>query len=164
VLLAWQILTRAKWHADADALLGMAAESVLWTIPLVALHALTWKLFSVPALTAGDESTHLAVEILTGIGAGVYEEFLFRLAAISLLLLVSVDVLRGAKRPMVAVAVVLTSVLFSLYHFIGPESFDGYKFVFRAAAGAYLAGLYILRGFGVAVGAHACYNVAVALT
>lgn len=159
VLLAWQILSRKQWHADADALLGMAAESILWMIPLVALHALTWRLFSVPALAAGGGSGQAAVEILTGIGAGVYEEFLFRLGAISLFLLLCVDVLRAPKKPTVAAAVLLTSVLFSLYHFLGAGTFNGYQFAFRAFAGAYLATLYILRGFGITVGAHACYNV-----
>lgn len=164
VLLTWQILSRQKWHADAASLLGMAAESILWMVPLVALHALTSRLFSLPALAAGGGSSEAAAEILTGIGAGVYEEFLFRLAAISLVLLLCVDVLRAPKKPMVAAAIVVTSVLFSLYHFLGAGSFNGYQFAFRAFAGAYLAALYILRGFGITVGAHACYNVFAALT
>jgi membrane protease YdiL (CAAX protease family) len=96
-------------------------------------------------------------------GAGIYEEFLFRLVGIGLIMLICVDLLKGPRGAVAAVAVVATSLIFSLYHFLGPEAFSWRLLVFRAGAGAYLAALYITRGFGVAVGAHACYNVLLVL-
>ena len=39
----------------------------------------------------------------------------------------------------------------------------GATFLFRLLAGMYFALLFELRGFGVAVGAHACYNVMVSV-
>jgi len=46
-------------------------------------------------------------------------------------------------------------------HHLGPhgEPFNGAFFAFRTAAGLYFAGLYRVRGFGIAVGAHAFYDV-----
>jgi len=63
----------------------------------------------------------------------------------------------------VALAALASSALFSAAHHVGPygESFDNYVFVFRMLAGLYFALLYQLRGFGIAVGAHACYDVVV---
>ena len=43
------------------------------------------------------------------------------------------------------------------------ETFDAYVFFFRTLAGLYFVLLYQLRGFGVAVGAHAGYDVLVGL-
>jgi len=164
VLLIWHVLTRQGWRVDWRVLPGMLAESALLMVPLLLLMIVTDRALTAPAQAAGTGS-HAALageKLLRSAGAGVYEEFLFRLAAIGLFLLLTVDVVSGPRKPMVSAAVILTSVLFSLYHFVG-GTFDGYRFVFRALAGAYLAGLYITRGFGIAVGTHACYNVFVAV-
>ncbi len=163
VLLAWHIASRQERHVDADAVVGMLAESVIGMVPLVALALFTDRILGPVSLAAGAGAHALAAEILTGIGAGIYEEFIFRLAAIGLIMLVFVDLLKAEQRPTAVLAVIAASVLFSLYHFIGPADFDWRLFVFRGIAGAYLAILYIGRGFGIAVGAHACYNVVVAL-
>ena len=48
-------------------------------------------------------------------------------------------------------------------HHFGPhgEQPDGFNFVFRVLAGLVFTLVYRLRGFGVAVGCHACYDVLV---
>jgi membrane protease YdiL (CAAX protease family) len=163
VLLAWHIISRDKWHINAGAVAGTLAESVIEMAPLVGLAILTERIIGSASLAAGGADQALAVEILTGIGAGIYEEFLFRLAGIGLIMLILVDLMKAPKKSSAVLAIVATSVLFSLYHFIGPDAFDFRLFVFRGIAGAYLATLYVARGFGIAVGAHACYNVVVAL-
>jgi hypothetical protein len=43
------------------------------------------------------------------------------------------------------------------------QPYSNYLFLFRLTAGIYFALLYHLRGFGIAVGAHACYNVMVSV-
>ena len=57
----------------------------------------------------------------------------------------------------------ISAVLFAAAHHIGPygEPFDRSVFLFRALAGLYFGLLYQLRGFGVAVGTHASYDVLV---
>ena len=40
---------------------------------------------------------------------------------------------------------------------------DSYVFLFRMMAGVFFALLFQLRGFGVAAGTHACYDVLVGL-
>jgi membrane protease YdiL (CAAX protease family) len=62
-----------------------------------------------------------------------------------------------------AVAMVLSALAFSAAHHVGPcgETLVNRVFVFRALAGLFFGLLYLTRGFGIAVGAHACYDVIV---
>jgi membrane protease YdiL (CAAX protease family) len=65
----------------------------------------------------------------------------------------------------VALAASASALLFSAAHHVGPygQPYSNYLFVFRLIAGLYFAGLFQARGFGVAVGAHACYNLMVSI-
>ncbi len=161
VLLGWHVYTRQRWHVDGGALIGMVAESVLWMVPLVLMDFVLARVVPGPmaALAGGREQ---AVDVLVGVGAGVYEEFLFRLTGLGLFLLVCVKWVKAPRRPMIVIGAIVTAILFGLYHFIGLD-FDGTLFIFYTLAGGYLAVMYVVRGFGVAVGVHAFYNVAAAL-
>ena len=59
----------------------------------------------------------------------------------------------------------LTSLLFSAAHYRGPhgESFEAFSFWFRFTAGALFAVLFVCRGFGIAAGTHAMYDILVSL-
>ena len=59
----------------------------------------------------------------------------------------------------------LTSIVFAGAHHIGPmgEPFLWYTFLFRMTAGIFFAALFVYRGFGVAAGTHAMYDVLVGL-
>ena len=62
-------------------------------------------------------------------------------------------------------AVVSTSLLFSLAHHVGPtgEALRLFPFTFRTLAGLFFAGLFVVRGFGITVGTHAAYDLLVGL-
>ena len=80
----------------------------------------------------------------------------------------------------VGATIILTSLVFSLAHYLGTPD-QGYSlslltdalarvqstralwfsFVFRTIAGMFFAALFFLRGFGITVGAHAAYDVIV---
>ena len=101
-------------------------------------------------------------QVLTFIGAGIYEEVLFRLG----LFVGLCAVLRFVGLPgvvAVVVAAVAAAVAFAAAHHIGPygEPMRTDWFVFRACAGLYFTLLFVTRGFGIAVGAHAGYDVLV---
>jgi Type II CAAX prenyl endopeptidase Rce1-like len=97
-------------------------------------------------------------------GAGIYEEALFRL-----LLLPPVAWLLGlfsVTRPWrLALAIVATSVVFSAAHYVGPhgEAVEWFSASFRCLAGIFFATLFVYRGFGIAAGTHALYDVLVGL-
>jgi hypothetical protein len=106
--------------------------------------------------------TGRVAQVLTYIGAGIYEEVLFRLG----LFVGACVVLRGVRLPwLVAVPLAAggAAVAFAAAHHTGPygEPMNPPVFLFRALAGLYLTALFVGRGFGIAVGAHAGYDVLV---
>ena len=164
VLLLQHLTHRHPWRIQPTVLGGMLIESVLWVVPLFSLNYFTSRLLAAGAST---RPTAWLQQVLQAVGAGIYEEFLFRLVFISLVLLIFVDVLELRRDVAAVSAVVLGAVLFSLYHFshaqlTGQTAFAWGHFTFRTLAGVYLGGLYVCRGFGIAVGTHAFWNVCVA--
>jgi hypothetical protein len=106
-----------------------------------------------------------AARVLTFIGAGIYEEVLFRLG----LFAGTCFVLRTAFLPgllAVPLAAAGAAVVFAAAHHVGPygEPMNTYVFVFRVVAGLFFTALFVGRGFGIAVGAHAGYDVFVGMT
>jgi membrane protease YdiL (CAAX protease family) len=104
-------------------------------------------------------------QILTFIGAGIYEEVLFRLGLFGGLALL----LRAVRIPWLVawlLAASAAAAAFAAAHHIGPygEPMRADYFVFRAAAGLYFTLLFVARWFGIAVGAHAGYDILVGMT
>ncbi len=106
-----------------------------------------------------------AARVLTYLGAGIYEEALFRLGLFGglLLLLRMVLLPRLLAVPLAAAA---AAAAFAAAHHIGPygEPMNPYVFLFRAVAGLFFTALYVFRGFGIAVAAHAGYDILVGVT
>lgn len=159
VLLAWHLFSRQRWSVDLPVLVGMAAESLLWALPLFGLHYLV-QLRSVAASTPAGSAWNYVV---LSIGAGIYEELVFRLIVMALVLVLVVDVAGVDAMWGSAIAVGVSSLLFAAHHYppVGNDPFRLGEFSFRFVAGGYLAGIFLFRGFGIAVGAHAMYNVIV---
>jgi len=104
-------------------------------------------------------------QLMLALGAGVYEELVFRLLLIGGLSRALQKVCLWSVPRSLAVSLVASSLLFSLVHHVGSlgEPFDGYIFVYRAVCGLLLGVVYVTRGFGVAVWTHAIYNALVIL-
>src|SRR6266542_3977106 len=99
--------------------------------------------------------------LMLSIGAGIYEELLFRVVLVGLIAWGTAKLL--GWRPLVSglAATVLGALIFSAFHYIGPygDRLDVYSFVFRTIAGLFFSGLYLLRGFGITAWTHALYDV-----
>ncbi|HWG45097.1 MAG TPA: CPBP family intramembrane glutamic endopeptidase [Gemmataceae bacterium] len=145
---------------------GMVLESVAFALGLWAMSRALGPMleeFGIPlAVTGGTEPA--VGQVITYLGAGIYEEALFRLILFSCLVRVMqlVDVNGLLAIPLAATA---SALLFSVAHHIGPygQAYSNYLFLFRLIAGLYFALLFQFRGFGIAVGAHACYNLMVSI-
>jgi membrane protease YdiL (CAAX protease family) len=132
--------------------------------PLVAASGLS---VTVAAEAEAVESGSLLANIVTGIGAGIYEELIFRLILICLLMLLFQDALRLSRKNSIILAVLVSAALFSVHHHIvyldgrfGQGSpFNWMEFSFRAVAGVYFAVLFAIRGFGITAGTHAFYDI-----
>lgn len=175
VLLAWHLLSRDPWRVRPGVLGGMFVESALWAMPLLVLgqmvHRISGEPLSANIAAAVAPNGQVAAEapmlakLTLAIGAGVYEELLFRLFGIAALHFVLVDLLRMKNRPGTVIAVLLSSVAFALYHdaafLSGFGGLDLQRMVFLTIAGAYLGAIFVLRGFGIVVAAHAIYDLVV---
>ena len=164
-LLAWHLCARCPWRMRPSVFVGMLAESLLFALAVVLLGQLHNRAFAggtlaLPAALPIDrETAALAVSFL---GAGLYEEVLFRLMLLPALF----GVLRLARMPAVwagGLAVLWGGVTFAAAHHIevAAEPVPPAVFAFRAAAGVFFGGLFYWRGFGITVGAHAAYDLLV---
>lgn len=170
VLVGWQAVDRREWRfPPATLLLGMAIESVVLAVALVGLSKVVDLGFTrleevgAPRLaTTAAGGGHPAAPSIGFLGAGVYEEALFRLVLIPLIF----AALRILQTPAIlasALAVTAAGLLFSLAHHAGSpgEAFTWFAFIFRWLAGVYFAWVFVVRGFGVAVGTHTAYDILV---
>jgi membrane protease YdiL (CAAX protease family) len=132
------------------------------------------RLSSATGETGKDEPTRpILTNIITGIGAGIYEELVFRLILICILMLLLQDALRLNRKNSIVLSVLISAALFSAHHHIDfisgqPNAIDPFnwtRFTFRTIAGIYFAVLFAIRGFGITAGTHAFYNIiAVSIT
>jgi len=101
--------------------------------------------------------------LLLSLGAGVYEELLFRLVLVGAGAALMRKVFEFNRFWSVAVMVVVSSVLFAAAHHVGSlgEEFNGFVFIFRMLCGLVLGVVYVARGLGIAAWTHALYNVLV---
>ncbi len=179
VLLGWHHVRREPWRVEGQVLVGMLLESTVLAMLLVGLaHALIASLaalsFTTPA--ARDLTVSLSTAQIVGyLGAGVYEELLFRLLLLPLALSIT-GALFEQRRTRWGVAVVLTSALFAAAHYEFELRIAGHtlwapqgdafawpSFCFRFAAGAFFSLLLLVRGFGIAAGTHALYDILAAV-
>ncbi|NLF30205.1 MAG: CPBP family intramembrane metalloprotease [Planctomycetes bacterium] len=159
VLVAQQFAGKHPWRLRPATPAIMALEAAVLAVPLLSLGLLLGHHSG--AIAGGWPRSELARDLLSCVGAGIYEEFLFRLAWLAAAALLLVDLLNVPKDAAVAVAVFTSAAAFALYHFVGAGAILWGRFAFLLLAGAYLAGVYLLRGYGVAVGVHVAYNMMV---
>jgi len=169
ILMGWQVLSFRDWRFSPGILAGMLAESLVWAIVLVGISRLidlgfTYLEQTGPAILAVDPggAPERLSSLIGYLGAGVYEETLFRL----ILVPVFFQTLRFLQAPQVlasTLAVTGSALLFALAHHAGVpgEAFTWYAFVFRWMAGVFFAWVFVLRGFGIAVGTHTVYDILV---
>ncbi len=179
ILLGWHHTTQQPWRVPRGVLWGMAVECVILACCLrvvsqlaaFGLHACLGSVFGESQTAA--VSPHVAASLPTLIaflGAGVYEELLFRLILLTAAIWLAQSAGLG-KALALAVAVVAVSAIFAAAHYVGPygepvlwKTFGfWYGLIFRFLAGVFFSILFAVRGFGIAVGAHAGYDILVKL-
>jgi len=183
VLLVWHVLTSDKWRIRPKVVGAMWLESLIWTVPLLVLGQLLYRVLigAGPPMAAAELGTGIALagseaisahslgaRATISIGAGLYEELLFRMLAIGVIHLLLVDVGGLKSSTGIIAAVIISSAMFAIYHDVGvlpmpggPTSIQWPQLIFFFAAGLYFGSLYIARGFGIAAGVHALYDIAV---
>lgn len=180
--LLWQFKKKGPWTLEPSVLLGMCFESLLYAVVLLVVlgyfvpylpkdaHSVAAGVASsLPSLSgllpASGAATEAAHPVLQGFvlycGAGVYEEFVFRVLLLGLLILVCSKLLHMEHAHAAVWAVILSSLLFSAFHHIGGEPFHVGPFLQRVFAGLYFSAIYLNRSFGIAAASHALYDIVI---
>lgn len=114
------------------------------------------------AMAAPASPDGLWVKLALSIGAGIYEELLFRVILVGGLFWL-LNRFVSPKRHAYLLAAFIGAAIFSAVHYIGVygDVFTLPSFTFRFLFGLVLNGIFLWRGFGVAAWTHALYDVMV---
>jgi len=152
------------WLVGPLRLVGLEAAHVLNVALVIALLAVLASLLDERASGIAfsiDWRAH--APLCLALGAGAYEELLFRLLLIGGGALLLGKVFLWGRQASVGVMLVISSLLFAAAHHVGPlgEPFESYSFLYRAVCGLLLGVVFLTRGLGVAAWTHAVYNALV---
>lgn len=176
--IAWQIRRHGSWKFQPPLLAGMFFESLFFAVCLFmmlqffvthfepARHALNTVTSSGPVQCAVSNRAAPTPELRDFVlycGAGVFEELVFRVCLLGMLMLVCTRLLHMEHAYAAAWSVLLGAAIFSAFHHIGGEKFVLNVFIQRVLAGLYFSALYFNRGFGIAAATHALYDILVGL-
>jgi CAAX prenyl protease-like protein len=137
-------------------LLWMLGESLVYSVAFGALvSAVTGFLLAQPVPLSRS------AQILVSLGAGIYEEFVFRVLLVGALVFLLHRLLHLQQLVAYGVAAGLGAILFAAFHYIGPfgDPLQLRSFVFRVVAGLVLTGLYFARGYGITAYTHSLYDL-----
>ena len=143
----------------------MLLESTIYALLVgvvinVIMNATGLSALSVP-IAAAEAKPGLIYKLVMSVGAGLYEELVFRLILLGGLFAI-LNRMLGVQRILAAVvAVVVSSLIFSGIHHVGSmgEAFTMGAFTFRFFAGVVFAIIFQTRGFAIAAWTHALYDI-----
>lgn len=151
--------------------LWMAVESLIYALLLGSVVVTLMRFFAIPVLQWTAPAIQMGGGIPLGatqafmlsLGAGVFEELLFRMLLMGGIVwfLVKIGGLRHGWA--LALGIAISSFIFSSFHYVGNlgDRFTLESFCYRFWAGVCLATIYGLRGFGIAVWTHVLYDLTV---
>ena len=154
------ILQRKYWEEaqiHSDYFLLMMVESVGWSVLIYFFMSNVYLLLMNPT------GSMLVQQVTLAVGAGIYEEFLFRVMLIAGISVILGFIFQWSDKTRNWAAMVIAAGIFSSFHFIGEygDFFSFNIFMVRFLAGIALGTLYFLRGFGITAWSHAVYDLIV---
>jgi len=157
------LVLRRRQQFDASLIGRVFLESGIYALTMGSLIVFVMtRVFGIsPRLAGGVVGQSFGTRVVMSLGAGVYEETVFRLgimAGVTALLERGVGLRRWVAA---AIGLAISSVLFSAMHHIPPygDPFTIGVFTFRVLAGACFGLLFWTRGFAIAVYTHALYDL-----
>ncbi|MFG0330236.1 MAG: CPBP family intramembrane glutamic endopeptidase [Phycisphaerales bacterium] len=173
ILLIWHVLSRHRWELHLGVPALMLLEAAALALPLIVIDQLLRRLDAfdggLAAATALlgpsgiPQITELSwqARVTLSVGAGLYEELVFRMALMAAVHALLVDLLGISNRRGAVVSILVSALAFTAYHDLTTAAggFDLPRALFLFVAGLYFAFVYATRGFGVVVGAHVVYDI-----
>jgi len=134
----------------------MVIESFFWcTGLLIAMKGSNTLFLASPIRLDILEQFYLSV------GAGIWEELIFRFGLISVFVYIINSLFRYGKSFSLLLSLFLSGVIFSLFHYMGiyGDIFTWQIFILRTIAGIFLGGVFLFRGLGISVYTHILYDM-----
>ncbi len=103
----------------------------------------------------------VGTQLMLSLGAGIYEELLFRVLLVGGLAWAFRRLLAWTPRTAGVAACVAGALIFSAFHYVGAygDPWQLGSFTFRFLAGLVFSALYLTRGLGITAWTHALYDV-----
>jgi hypothetical protein len=156
-------LLKRKQHFNGKVLLPVLLESTIYALTMGSLIVLlmTRVLGFSPSLAVGLPEQGLLTRLVMSLGAGVYEETVFRLGLLGGSIAAFEKLIGMSRWAAVLGAFIFSSAVFSFVHYLPPtgDVFTFGSFTFRVLAGIVFGVLFKLRGLAVAVYTHAFYDI-----
>jgi len=157
---------RQRRGVNLDFYPTVIAESLAYGMVLMLGLPLLLRVLLLAAQAASQAPDGILDDVVLSVGAGVYEEIVFRLALMSVIYLLALSFTRENWFATVA-AIVISSVLFSAAHYVDGASLPAgvflRSFTYRLICGLIFAAIYINRGLAVVCYTHAFYDVLVVI-
>ena len=176
MLLIQHVLSRDPLRLSLSVWIKMVAESAFLTGPLIVMVMILKPVgggemvmqvvesgSGVTGLTGSADPSQVS-QVMLALGAGLYEEMLFRLVLITMIHFLVSDVLGFSETKGFLVALLLSAAAFAWHHdqiFRLDGSINVRMAVFYFVAGMYFGLLFLMRGLGIAVGVHLLYDLLV---
>jgi membrane protease YdiL (CAAX protease family) len=153
-------MLRKKGHFSGRYLPWMFLESVVLALLFGTMVIALINTIGLGGLlaAAGGREMDFMDKIVMSLGAGLYEELVFRLFLMGGIFWALTNPLGMNRITAAVLAVIVSSVIFSAAHHIA-EPFTMSAFTFRVFAGMLFALIFHLRGFAIAAYTHAFYDV-----
>jgi membrane protease YdiL (CAAX protease family) len=164
-------ILRRRQRFDPHLIVPVLIESAIYALTMGSLIVFVMtKVFGISPRLAGGAGGAIAQQgfgarVVMSLGAGVWEETVFRLVIMTGVVALLERALGLARWVAVVLALLVSAVLFSAMHHIPPygDPFSLGVFTFRVLAGVIFGLLFWFRGFAVAVYTHALYDLYVLL-
>jgi membrane protease YdiL (CAAX protease family) len=161
------LLRRQHQHFQPRVIVPIMLESTIYALTMGSLIILVMtRLLGIePSLSAALQKEGIVSRFVMSLGAGVYEELVFRLGLLGGTFALTQKLFRWNRWFSLLIAFGISALAFSAVHHIPPYG-DPIRidiFTFRVLAGIFFGALYWFRGLAVAVYTHALYDVYVLL-
>ena len=147
---------------------GMTAESLVLAVLFgIVVSGITAQVLAPFAIVQNGplQGMGWATQLMVSLGAGIYEELLFRVILVSALAWFAREALKLRTLPAGVFAVVVGAFIFSAFHYVGPygDPLEVGSFVYRMIGGMVFSAMYLVRGFGITAWTHAIYDLIILL-
>ncbi|HKJ66513.1 MAG TPA: CPBP family glutamic-type intramembrane protease [bacterium] len=142
--------------------LGMLGESVIYGVILFIFLS---KIAAIDLQVAPVLELQTIQQLVLAMGAGIYEELVFRVLIVSGIATLMIVVARWKIHGAYGLGILLSALVFSWFHYVGiyGDSFQVRTFLLRTIAGIVLSVLYVFRGFGITAYTHIFYDFIIIL-